>query len=98
MKTKTKKQHDAEIVAEAQMLEAIRGADYFLASLFVGRGHYDKAQVNTVLQAVVAGDLLKSAHPNNTRTPIIYAVASDRVATMITYELIERMKALHNAK
>jgi hypothetical protein len=92
MKT-PKKQHPAEIAAEAQMIVAIRGADHFLASLFRGAGQYDKAPAPTVLAALRAGRAME-AGARGTQKSIIYAVGPDGRATMITYALIEKLAAL----
>lgn len=92
--SKKKKPHPADIAAEEQMIVAIRNADCFLASLFVGRGEYKKIGAPTVLGALAAAQLLESAHNTSTRRAIIYAVGADNSATMITYELIERLRSI----
>lgn len=92
MKT-AKKQHPAEIAAETQMIAAIRGANHFLASLFRGAGQYDKAPAATVLDAVRAGRRMEQS-ARGTQRSIIYAVAPNGRATMITYALIDRLTAL----
>lgn len=96
--SKKKKPHLADIAAEEQMIVAIRNADCFLASLFVGRGEYKKLGAPTVFGALCAAQLLESAHANSTRRAIIYAVGADNSATMVTYELIERLRSIALAK
>lgn len=88
---RAKKIHPAEIAAEADMIFAIRGASCFIASLFVGRGEYEKLGATTVLNAVAQAKYLEAKHVASTRRAIIYAVSIDNVATMITYSLIEKL-------
>lgn len=87
-----KKRHPAEIAAEADMIEAIRGADHFLASLFIGHGEYKKAKAATVYAAEIAAADLESNYSKHTRRCILYAVGKDGRATMITRDLIDRLK------
>lgn len=92
---KPKKPHPAEIAAEAQMIDAIRNAQSFIASLFVGRGQYEKLGAPTVLGALAAAEILEGQHVASTRRAIIYAVGFDNIATMITYGLIEKLRNIH---
>jgi hypothetical protein len=92
-KRAAKKPHPAEIAAEAAMIEAIRNADHFLASLFVGRGEYQVRSARNVREALTIAPLLETAFPT-TRKCIIYAVAKDGVATMLTYDLLDKQLAL----
>lgn len=85
-----KKQHPADIAAEAQMIDAIRSADRFMASIFRGAGEYTKLERPTVLQAIGAGNDLVTTLRINAQ-PIIYAIGSDGKATMLTRALIERL-------
>ena len=89
----TKKRHDAEVAAEADMITAIRHADHFMASLFRGAGEYEKRTAPTVLAAVKAGNEM-AALARTTRRAIIYAIGADNRATMITMELIANLLAL----
>jgi hypothetical protein len=86
-----KKPHSADLAAEASMVEAIRNADCFLASLFVGRGIYEKIKAPTVSaaqrEAVRLERLLGS-----TRRCVIYAMDHEGRATFISAALIERLK------
>lgn len=88
-----KKSHPAELAAEQAMIDAIRSADHFLASLFVGRGEYQVRSARNVKEALSIAPLLESAFPT-TRKCIIYAVAKDGVATMLTYSMIDRQLAM----
>lgn len=86
-----KKQHPADIASEKAMIEAIRNADHFLASLFRGIGSYEKVEAPTVLRALqMAADL--EARSCSTKRCMIYAVAHDGHSTLVTKSLIERLK------
>lgn len=85
-----RKQHAAEIAAEAEMITAIREADHFVASLFVGSGRYEKRAARTVLAAQAAGRRLEDDFPN-CRRHMLYAVQADDRAVFITQKLIERL-------
>lgn len=85
--------HAADVIAEELAIGAIRNAQSFLASLFVGRGEYEKAGAPTIYGALAAAQLLESKHIKSTRRAIIYAVSHDNVATMLTYELINKLIA-----
>lgn len=88
---KPKKPHPAEIAAEEQMISAIRFADHFLASLFVGRGEYRKRTGGTVLAAMQHARALERS-ASSTRRCMIYAIGKDGRATFITEALIERLR------
>lgn len=90
---KRKKPHPAEIAAEHAMIDAIRNADHFLASLFVGRGEYQVRSARTVKEALTVAPLLESAFPT-TRKCIIYAVSKGGTATMLTYGAIDKLLAM----
>ena len=85
-----KKPHPADIAAEEQMIAAIRAADHFMASIFIGAGQYEKRTGETLKEAIVKAKLLMSSRRFNAR-PIYYAVAKDGRATMLTLALIERL-------
>jgi hypothetical protein len=86
-----KPQHPADRIAEVHMVDAIRAADHFLASLFVGRGIYRKAEAPTVLAAIKAGKCLMDSEERPNARPIYYAVGKDGRATMLTQALIDRL-------
>lgn len=88
-----KKQHPAEIAAEQAMIEAIRSADHFLASVFVGVGKYEKQKGATLADAMRRGNEFVAVNRVNAR-PIMYAIAADGQATMITNALIERLRGM----
>lgn len=90
---KPKAQHPAEIAAEQAMIEAIRSADHFLASVFVGVGKYEKQKGTTLADAMRRGNEFVAVNRVNAR-PIFYAVGADGRATMITNALIERLKGM----
>lgn len=90
---KSRSSHPAEIAAEQAMIDAIRSADHFLASLFVGRGEYQVRGARNVKEALSIAPLLETAFPT-TRKCIIYAVAKDGVATMLTYAAIDKLLAM----
>lgn len=90
MKRPAKKPHPAEIAAEDAMIDAIRKADHFLASLFKGAGVYEKVKAPTVLAALDAAAKLENLSRRTMRC-MIYAVAPDGRATLLTGALIERL-------
>lgn len=97
-----KKRHPADLAAEEQMIAAIRTAEHFLASLFMGVGVYDKTEAPTVLAALEAARQMEAAAPG-TRRSMIYAVGQDGRATLLTNDLITRLianqeKAMNPAK
>lgn len=89
--------HAADVIAEEKMIEAIRHAQSYVASLFVGRGEYEKAGAPTIYGALAAAQLLESKHIKSTRRAIIYAVGHDNAATMLTYELIDHLISIAKA-
>jgi len=88
--SKPKTKHPAEIAAEEAMIEAIRKADHFLASLFRGAGVYEKAKASTVIGALSEARKLEAASRRTMRC-MIYAVAPDGRATLLTNALIARL-------
>lgn len=94
-----KRPHPAEIAAEQGMIEAIRSADHFLASLFVGRGEYQVRSARNIKEVLSIALLLETAFPT-TRKCIIYAVSAEEKAaparphvTMLTYGAIDKLLA-----
>lgn len=93
---KVKKQHPADIAAEAVMISAIREASGFIASIFVGVGKYEKIEGRTVAEAICKGDNFVALNRINAR-PMIYAIAYDGRSTLLTSVLIEKLKAMKPA-
>ncbi|KRQ99264.1 hypothetical protein [Bradyrhizobium valentinum] len=79
---------------EARAIDAIRKADHFTASIFLGRGKHRVVTAPTVWAAVRAARIIETDPQAFTRRAIIYAIASDGIATMITAELIQKLTAL----
>lgn len=88
------KRHPADIAAEAKMVEAIRGAAYFMASVYTHHG-YLKTTTKTVRAARAAGIEL-AATANNGRKAILYACDAEDRATMLTDALIDRLFAMQS--
>lgn len=91
------KRHPADDAAEQQMIAAIRSADHFMASLFRGIGHYQKATATTVRAALREARRLE-ANSRTTQRCMIYAVGKDGRATFLTQVLIDRLLKLQNNK
>jgi hypothetical protein len=72
------------------MIFAIRNADDFMASLFVGVGKYEKVIGGTVKAAVIAGCEM-AARRSSARRPLLYAIGPDGNATMLSNELVDRL-------
>ncbi len=89
-KPRAKKPHPAEIAAEAAMIEAIRGADHFLASLFKGAGVYEKAEAPTVAGAIKEAIRMEGL-ARGTQKSMLYAVGKDGRATLLTQALVQRL-------
>lgn len=83
---------------EARAVEAIRKADYFTASLFLGRGQYRVEKRSTVLAAMEAAREIESDPAAFTRRAIIYAIAPDGHATLLTAALIAKLLSLLKPK
>ena len=75
-------------------IEAIRRADHFTASLFLGRGQYRVARRPTVLVAMQAAREIESEPRVFTRRALIYAIAPDGHATLLTAALIAKLFSL----
>lgn len=85
-----KKVHPADIAAEKQMIDAIRTADHFIASLFRGVGQYQKASAKTVRGALQKGaDMERLAR--TTQRCMIYAISTEGRATFLSAALIGRL-------
>lgn len=79
---------------EAREIEAIRRADHFSASLFLGRGQYRVERRSTVLAAMQASREIESDPAAHTRRALIYAIAPDGHATLLTAALIAKLLSL----
>jgi len=77
---------------DTMAIDAIRTADHFVASLFIGRGEYKTEKRPTVSAARAAAKALE-AEPGFTRRAIIYAISREGVATMLTDALINSLEA-----
>jgi hypothetical protein len=90
----TKKPHPSIAASEAKMIDAIRSADRFTATLFIGRGQYIGADASTVLGALKKAALLETDERAHTRRAMISAVSKEGHATFLTPALIQRLKDL----
>ncbi len=88
---KPKKPHPAEIAAKASAIEAIRNADHFVASLFVGRGEYAIKSAPTVIRAIERARELEKDSRAFTRRATISAVGKDGRATLLTDTLMNQL-------
>ncbi|XIA64509.1 hypothetical protein ACFIOY_37670 [Bradyrhizobium sp. TZ2] len=79
---------------ETREIEAIRRADHFTASLFLGRGQYYVARRPTVLAAMQAACDIENDPAAHTRRALIYAIAPDGHATLLTAALIAKLLSL----
>jgi hypothetical protein len=79
---------------ETRAVTAIREADHFTASLFLGRGQYRVERRPTVLAAMQAAREIEADPAAHTRRAIIYAIAPDGYATLITAALIAKLLSL----
>ncbi|WP_130212563.1 hypothetical protein [Bradyrhizobium genosp. SA-3] len=75
-------------------VEAIRKADHFTASLFLGRGQYRIEKRPTVLAAVQAAREIEQDPAAHNRRALVYAIAPDGPATLLTAGLISRLLSL----
>ena len=80
----TRQEHESRIIA---------GAVKFTANLFLGAGSYDRAERETLDEAIALGEQMKAAHPECTRTPMIYAVDSKGASTLVTNAEIAARKS-----
>ncbi|MCK1641664.1 hypothetical protein IVA95_30005 [Bradyrhizobium sp. 157] len=81
---------------ETRAIEAIRRADHFTASLFLGRGQYRVERRPTVLAAMQAGREIEQDPAAHTRRAIVYAIAPDGHATLLTAGLIAKLLSLQS--
>ncbi len=77
---------------EARAIAAIRAADHFTASVFLGRGQYRVEKAATVFDAVRAARAIESEPGAYTRRALIYAIAKDGHATLLTAALIGKLR------
>jgi hypothetical protein len=81
---------------EARAIDAIRSASHFTASLFLGRGEYRVEKAETVFAAVnLARQIEHDAQ--GSRRALIYAIASDGYATLLTDALIDKLRTAMRA-
>lgn len=76
---------------ETRAIAAIREADKFAASLFIGRGQYLIETRATVLAAMDAAAEMEKDPRAGTRRAMIYAIAADGYATLLTGALIRKL-------
>ena len=81
---------------ETRSIEAIRKADHFSASLFIGRGQYLIERRHTVLAAMDAAREIEQDPRAGTRRAMIYAIAADGYATVLTAALIAKLLSLNS--
>lgn len=86
-----KRQHPADAIAEEQMISAIRSADRFVASVFVGRGQYVTGSAPNVIAALNIAYQLEADPRAFTRRATISAVSKEGVATFLSNELLARL-------
>ncbi|WP_166304272.1 hypothetical protein [Bradyrhizobium sp. 2S1] len=79
---------------ETRAIEAVRRADHFTASLFLGRGQYRVEKRPTVLAAMQAAREIESDPAAYTRRALVYAIAADGHATLLTAALIAKLLSL----
>lgn len=88
----SKKPHPSEVAAEAKAIDAIRKAERFVASIFIGRGRYATGEALTVQGALNVAAELELDERAHTRKAMISAVGSDGYATFLPPALIRRLK------
>lgn len=76
---------------DMRAVEAIRRAAYFTATLAFGRGRYRVEKRPTVLAAMQAACEIEQDPAAHTRRALIYAIAPDGYATLLTAELIAKL-------
>jgi len=79
---------------DKRAIEAIRGAAYFTATLAFGRGRYRVEERPTVLAAIQAAREIEQDPAAHTRRALVYAIAPDGHATLLTAELIAKLLSL----
>lgn len=83
---------------ETRAVQAIRTADHFTATLFVGRGEYLVERRDTVLAVMQAASDIERDPRACTRRAMIYAIAADGHATLLTAALIAKLLSLQTVK
>jgi len=76
---------------ETRAVVAIRRADHFTASIFLGRGKYRIEKRSTVIAAMQAAREIESDPAAFTRRALIYAIAPDGHATLLTAAVIAKL-------
>ncbi|WP_199805667.1 hypothetical protein [Bradyrhizobium lablabi] len=79
---------------EARAVEAIRKADHFTASIFLGPGQYRIERPPTVLAAMQAAREIETEPGAVTRRALICAIAPDGHATLLTAALLAKLLSL----
>lgn len=69
-------------IPDADLARAVADASAFIASLFVGRGAYEKATASSLAKARELGRQLEDAHPWG-RKAMIYAISPSGRQTFI---------------
>jgi hypothetical protein len=77
-------------------VQAIRTADHFTATLFIGRGEYLIEKRPTVLAAMQAAREIERDPRACTRRALIYAIAPDGHAPLLTAALIAKLRSLES--
>jgi hypothetical protein len=75
-------------------VEAIRKADHFTTSLFLGRGQYRIEKRPTVLAAMHAAREIEQDPAAHTRRALIYGIAPGGHATLLTTALVAKLLSL----
>jgi hypothetical protein len=79
---------------DARAVEAIRKADHFTATLFLGRGKYRIEKRPTVLAAMQAAREIEQDPAAHTRCALVYAITPDGYATLLSAGLIAKLLSL----
>ncbi|XIA64771.1 hypothetical protein ACFIOY_39355 [Bradyrhizobium sp. TZ2] len=79
---------------ETRAIEAIRHADHFTASLFLGRGQYRVEKRPTVLAAMQAAREIEKDPAAHTRRALVHAITPDGYATLLSAGLIAKLLSL----
>ncbi|KRR12385.1 hypothetical protein [Bradyrhizobium valentinum] len=81
---------------DMRAIEAIRRAAYFTATLAFGRGRYRVEERPTVLAAMDAAREIEQDPAAHTRRALVYAIAPDGHATLLTSALIAKLLSLES--
>ncbi|MEY9460412.1 MULTISPECIES: hypothetical protein [Bradyrhizobium] len=79
---------------ETRAVAAIRKADHFTASIFLGRSKYRIEKRSTVIAAMQAARQIENDPAAFTRRALIYAIATDGHATLLTAALLAKLLSL----